>query len=157
MERGEAGVTMTNKPVTFSLPSLCLFVVLLPPLAQSKAAVLSLRCCCDWGLVFVLSRKEYQGRFTSISHGSSLHLLSLSFLLFLSTFSFFKFVTALWFLVYVALSTHFTDSASSLIKQEAEGMATIALPSAFCLILITEERIRIRLFFSIIAVILSSL
>lgn len=41
MERGEAGVTMTNKPVTFFLPSLCLFVVLLPPLAQSKAAVLS--------------------------------------------------------------------------------------------------------------------
>lgn len=79
MERGEAGVTMTNKPVTFFLPSLCLFVVLLPPLAQSKAAVLSLRCCCDWGLVFALSRKEFQGRFTSISHGSSLHLLSPSF------------------------------------------------------------------------------
>lgn len=78
MERGEAGVTMTNKPVTFFLPSLSLFVVLLPPLAQSKAAVLSLRCC-DWGLVFALSRKEYQGRFTSISHGSSLHLLSPSF------------------------------------------------------------------------------
>lgn len=124
MERGEAGVTMTNKPVTFFLPSLCLFVVLLPPLAQSKAAVLSLRCC-DWGLVFALSRKEYQGRFTSISHGSSLHLLSPS-----TFFFFFKFGTALWFLVYVASSTHFTDSASSLIKQEAEGMATIALPSA---------------------------
>lgn len=127
MERGEAGVTMTNKPVTFFLPSLSLFVVLLPPLAQSKAAVLSLRCC-DWGLVFALSRKEYQGRFTSISHGSSLHLLSPSFSF--SPLFFFKFVTALWFLVYVALSTHFTDSASSLIKQEAEGMATIALPSA---------------------------
>lgn len=81
MERGEAGVTMTNKPVTFFLPSLCLFVVLLPPLAQSKAAVLSLRCC-DWGLVFALSRKEYQGRFTSISHGSSLNLLSPSTFLF---------------------------------------------------------------------------
>lgn len=117
MERGEAGVTMTNKPVTFFLPSLCLFVVLLPPLAQSKAAVLSYAAVIGGLFSRYQEKNTREGLPPSLMvHHSISSLPPLFFFL--------------WFLVYVALSTHFTDSASSLIKQEAEGMATIALPSA---------------------------
>lgn len=124
MERGEAGVTMTNKPVTFFLPSLCLFVVLLPPLAQSKAAVLSYAAVIGGLFSRYQEKNTREGLPPSLMVHHSISSLPPLF------FFFFKFGTALWFLVYVALSTHFTDSASSLIKQEAEGMATIALPSA---------------------------
>lgn len=111
------------KPVTFSsFLFLCCFVAKLHP-AQSKAVVLSSRCHCDKRLVFtVIKKKNTREKFTSISHSSSLHHLSLSFPLLL-----FHSLASLWFLIYVAMWPHSIDSACFLIIPEAEG--TIASAS----------------------------